>query len=630
MVLEILQAAAFELQSVSMKGLSMLASFATPGRPRQRRAPATLATITMLLLPAHISAAKLQSERNPKRGKLPALRNSAPGEAYVGSKVCSECHADIYRQYIKTDMGRSMSLPSPHELEKVAAPITIRHEKFNRYFEIFREGSRLYESEYELDAEGKEVFRNTQELKFVVGAGANGSGYIVRRGEYLFEAPLAYYSKTKTWGLSPGYEFGDYGFSRPILPGCVACHSGLPQPVRNRDGLYQDPPFRELAIGCENCHGPGQSHVEERRKGAPLSGDVDRRIFNPSKLPGWLADNICMNCHQGGDARVLQPGRDYFDFRPGTPLDNTLAIFAVPFSRESPPKDPLLQHYALMILSKCYLQSGGRLSCITCHDPHRQPSPDEAPRYYKFRCLNCHTEKSCALPLEVRTRETPPDDCAGCHMPKQNLKVIAHSSLTNHRIIAREGEPYPESAFHQTTPQLPDLVHLNAIPGAAVTAVPPITLLRTYGELMTSHPEYRVRYDAVLNELAQTETQDVFVLSALARRKLSEGTPQGDTAALGYISRAVELGSTEASDYELLANLQTRSGNTTDAIATLQRGIALNPYSSRLYKVLALQFISKKAYPDALQIMRKELELFPEDSFMRMLVKKAESTTPGP
>ena len=83
----------------------------------------------------------------------------------------------------------------------------------------------------------------------------------------------------------------------------------------------------ELAIGCENCHGPGQSHVAAAQMGSPLGS-----ITNPAKLSSWLADNICMSCHQTGDARVLQSGKIYRDFRPGTELDDTLSIFLVPFS----------------------------------------------------------------------------------------------------------------------------------------------------------------------------------------------------------------------------------------------------------------------------------------------------------
>jgi len=585
---------------------------------------------SIFLGPAKMVAADPQEYGGSKDARVAEFRNTIPGVAYLGSKVCSECHADIYLSYLKTDMGRSMSLPSePDQLAKVPTPITVEDRKFNRSFQVFAEGSNLYQSEYELGTEGHEIFRNTQKLEYVIGSGANGSSYVVRRGDYLFEAPLSYYSKSKSWGLSPGYEFGDYGFSRPILAGCIVCHSGLPQPVLARDGVYRDPSFRELAIGCENCHGPGQLHVEERRQGVPPAGDIDRTIVNPAKLPAWLADNVCMNCHQGGETRVLQPGRDYSDFRPGTPLDKTLAVFAVPFSRRSPPHDPLLQHYALMILSQCYRQSGGRLSCTTCHDPHRQPLDREAAGFYRTKCLTCHTDKSCALPLAARLRKNPPDDCASCHLPKQNVMRISHSSLTNHRIVRHEGEPYPEIAFHQTTPELPDLIHLSAVSGSEQTPVPRLTLLKAYGELMDSHPVYRVRYNALLNQLAQAAPNDAFVLSALARSKLAEATPGATTAAVELLSRAMELGSTAAADFELLADMLARSGKTSQAISTLQRGLALNPYSSRLYKALALEYISIKAYREALRIMKRELELFPEDSFMRMLIRKAEAAKSG-
>ncbi len=110
-------------------------------------------------------------------------------------------------------------------------------------------------------------------------------------------------------------------------------------------------------------------------------------IVNPAHLPGWLADNICMRCHQSGDARVLRPGKSYSDFRHGTPLDDTVATFLIAFNRNSPPKDPLLQYYISMILSKCYIASGERLHCITCHDPHFQPSASEAPGFFWQKCL---------------------------------------------------------------------------------------------------------------------------------------------------------------------------------------------------------------------------------------------------
>jgi tetratricopeptide (TPR) repeat protein len=230
----------------------------------------------------------------------------------------------------------------------------------------------------------------------------------------------------------------------------------------------------------------------------------------------------------------------------------------------------------------------------------------------------------------VRLSQDPTDNCSGCHLPKRNIKLIAHSSLTNHRIIARLGQPYPETAFSQTTSALPDLIHVNAIPGKEGIEIHPLTLLRVYGTLLVSELTYRARYLAILDLLAKTTPNDPLVLSALARKFKLEGTVQGTTQAMQCLSRAIELGSTSTTDYKDLADLLATAGQVAEAIELLNRGIAMNPYSSVLYKSLVLRYISIKKYPEALKTMREELRLFPEDSFMRNLIKQAEKAGPTP
>src|SRR5580700_1829622 len=444
---------------------------------------------------------------------------------YVGSKVCAQCHAPIANKYSRTDMGRSMSEVTASLLEKIPNSASLFDDRLQKHFDLYVEGGKLLQSEYERSSESKETLRETHPVDWIIGSGANGFGALLKRGNFLFEAPLSFYSKTQAWALSPGYEFGDYGFNRPILPGCIACHSGRPQAILGGNGRFLDPPFHELAIGCENCHGPGEAHVREMREGDSSAEGSTHSIVNPAKLEPWLADNICMSCHQTGDAIVLKPGKDYRDFKPGTPLDDTLGIFMVPPQRDSPQTD-LLEHYFSMTLSKCYRSSGGHLSCITCHDPHVQPLAQDAPAYYRQKCLACHTEKSCALPLAIRQRRTPSDDCAGCHMPKRDVAVIAHAVLTNHRIVAQAEEPYPDAAFHMTTQQMPDLVHLSAIPSKLKGPVAPLVLLQAYSQLMTANPPYRGRYFALAKKLEATEPDNADVLEALAALSIEQKDEQ--------------------------------------------------------------------------------------------------------
>ncbi|MGH9432574.1 MAG: hypothetical protein ACRD3T_13615 [Terriglobia bacterium] len=585
----------------------------------------------LLLLPsARASEARSDRPSQPVPAATVRYRNTGPAVGYVGSKVCAECHSDIYQSFKATDMGRSMVMPDDaSQSVLLLTPATVDDQKLNRQFQAFGQGNRVYQSESEIAPGRGEVFRNTKQVEYVIGAGENGFGYLVRRGQYLFEAPLSYYTKFHQWELSPGYQFADYGFNRPILVECLSCHSGRSRPVSGRDGMYLDPPFQELSIGCENCHGPGELHVGERRRGAPVRRNIDTSIVNPANLPPWLADNVCMACHETGDVRVQQLDKTALDFRPGTPLDRTIAIFSIPLTpATAAEKSPLIEHYSLMTLSKCYLSSGGKMSCLTCHDPHHEPTGAGAVSYYRAKCLNCHNEQICTLPLATRMKQVPADNCAGCHMPKQNLQTLAHSALTNHRIIARLDEPFPEVAFHQTSAALPDLVHLSAIPGETASPVSPAVLLRAYQSLKQTHPQYEKPYEATLDELAKAPNWDPVVLAALGRRLMQVRTAPALAEAAKDFKQAIAAGSTSAADYENLANLLANSGNTMEAISVLQHGITLNPYSSRLYKSLALRYVNVRQYAPALQTMKKDLDLFPEDSFMRGLIARAESVAP--
>src|SRR5438128_1237366 len=330
------------------------------------------------------------------------ITSKAPGSEYVGSTACAGCHREIYDTYSRTGMGRSMSTVTPEFLRAHPTSGSVEDQHNHLHFDVMTRDGKLRQSEYELSADGQEVFRDTRDLEWIIGAGENGFGGLVKSGDYVFQAPLSFYSKAGRWELSPGYELGNAGFNRPILPGCISCHSGRPNAVPEGNGRFANPAFSELAIGCENCHGPGLAHVLARQIRTDAYQEHDSSIVNPASLPPPLANNICMSCHQTGDVRILKPGKDYKDFRPGTALDETLSILMVPPKRESPPQSDLLEHYYSMTLSKCYRGSGERLTCISCHDPHVEPAREETPAYFAKKCLACHTQKSCTLPLQVR------------------------------------------------------------------------------------------------------------------------------------------------------------------------------------------------------------------------------------
>jgi hypothetical protein len=551
-----------------------------------------------------------------------AQQNRGAGDGYVGSASCAKCHPSIYESFSKTDMGRSMSEITSAVLEKLPSSAQVTAQGFNRHYEVFARESKLYQSEYALNPAGKDLFRESHKIDFLIGSGANGIGAIIQQGEYLFEAPLSYYTKPDKWALSPGYEFGDYGFNRPILAGCITCHSGRARITASESARMMDPPFSELAIGCENCHGPGETHVASAEMGEPAS------IVNPAKLASRLSDNICMSCHQTGDARVLKDGKSYRDFRPGQELEDTLSIFLVPFDHASAPKDDLLEHYLSMRLSRCYLNSGGKLSCITCHDPHVQPSAQQAPEYFRQKCLTCHTEKSCAIPLASRQRKSPPDDCATCHMPKRDVTVISHSVLTNHRIVAQAEEPFPQAAFHLTTAQLPDLVDLSSDPNNP-TAPDPLTRLQAYSQIVLRYPEYRARYWALANQLKATHEKNISVLEALADEAVQKRSEEDSTLAIRYLKEAIGQGATNPVDFEELANLLMASGRDPEALAVLPQAINMAPYDANLYRQYVKLLLKQNRVREACAHTTDAAKKFPQDDSLRDFLSRCAGNAPG-
>ncbi len=597
------------------------------GALRSRRA--ALAIFLVGLAALSLALAPLDYTARAQTVQSPATVAQSPANAarlptgYVGSQACVRCHRGIATKFAQTEMGRSMSVVNSDFLSRIPNSAAIYDRKLNRHFEVSTHDGNLYQTDYETEADAKEVFRETHKIDWIIGTGSNALGGLVARDNFLYEAPLSYYSKIHAWALSPGYEFGDYGFNRPILPACIACHSGMPRAIPNRNGRFAQPPFQELAIGCENCHGPGETHILEMDQGAAPSSSSESggsSIVNPAKLKPWLANNICMQCHQTGDARVLKPEKIQRDFEPGTPLDNTVSIFIVPPTRESRPQSDLVQHYFSMILSKCYRSSGARLACITCHDPHIEPTRAEAPAFFREKCLKCHTEKSCALPLAVRQHQQPPDDCAGCHMPKRDIGFISHSSLTNHRIVATAEEPWPDETFHMATPQSPDLVHLNTIPGQK-DEIAPLARLEAYAQLIEKFPQYRAKYQELGRQLQESDPNNVTVLEALADGSLANGTVEGKAAALGYLERALQNGATNPQDFERLATLLVGTGRAVDAVAPLKHGIGLAPYDVVLYRQLAGVYVSMDKRPEAVEILQQATEVFRQDDGVRKLLQ---------
>ena len=93
---------------------------------------------------------------------VPSAKAAQTTDKYIGSQACAPCHASIYTAFGKTSMGRSMAAITPAEmtpalLDAMHLPATYDDTKLNRHFSIYAQDGKLYQSEFQTDAAGKET-----------------------------------------------------------------------------------------------------------------------------------------------------------------------------------------------------------------------------------------------------------------------------------------------------------------------------------------------------------------------------------------------------------------------------------------------------------------------------------------
>jgi predicted CXXCH cytochrome family protein len=366
--------------------------------------------------------------------RVVAARTPTSGKAtgYVGSAACAECHAEIASTYLKThSMSRSTTtLEDALVLEDYDRGTFATPD--GRVYRVEKTGDDVFHHEIMFDRIGEPIYDQAVRIAHVLGSGRRGRAYIIERGGQLFQSPISWYAQSQSFGLSPGYQPGNHSrFDRKLHDECLFCHVGRTAIEDRGVNRFSQPPFHEGAIGCERCHGPGEAHVRFQKSGSAAKEDD---IINPVRLDSWRRDSVCYQCHLRAEQVVLRQGQSQYDFRPGMKYEDVWIAY-VEDATQGEVTGVVTQFHA----SACYRGSQGKLGCVTCHDPHSRPAPDEAPGYYRQRCLQCHESQDCAAPVE--RRESPPasGSCIYCHMPPTSTKGIPHTALTDHRILRDPG-----------------------------------------------------------------------------------------------------------------------------------------------------------------------------------------------
>ena len=208
-----------------------------------------------------------------------------------------------------------------------------------------------------------------------------------RDSDSYLEHHLSYYPRSKTYAATPGHagapepgvQYRIFSPGSEILR-CFSCHSTGPLSL-DADNRIQP---SENGVRCEACHGPGSIHAA-----APSKDN----IIQPGRYTAGELNQFCGNCHR----KPAAAGED-------TDWTN-------PWNARHQP--------LYLAESRCFLQSRGKLNCLTCHNAHTGQT--------KTDCQSCH-----ARPKHTATVAVAGKNCVTCHMPA--VKPSELLRFTNHWI----------------------------------------------------------------------------------------------------------------------------------------------------------------------------------------------------
>jgi len=476
--------------------------------------------------------------------------------------LCIKCHRTETVRYLSTPMGSTL-IPQKYP------DAVVKHEKSGSVISVTTRNGTMF---HRLTAHGLTA---EYPIRYQIGGGMEGKTFLIQTGDYLFESPVSWFNGFG-WDLSPGYDTRNVlEFDRAVAKECIFCHA--------TGARFNDPNGRRLAtkslqpITCVRCHGPSETHVQHPSKS---------NIVNPVKLTGPARDSVCEQCHLEGTNRVLNPGKDWTDFRVGEPAENTFTTYLLQGSNDKQ-EIPLASEVEQFAQSRCSKESGGKFWCSACHNPHRPPA--QRPLEVRGVCASCHSK------LSPQNHAADVKECTSCHMPTINRTSITHASNTDHRILRRPGNGTNLSQTKKLVAwREPAEEFRNRNLGIAEL-------------LLSSTDEHELWLDggnllASLN--AETRKTDQEVVSSLQAFYFASG----DSAqALEFARRSAKLNPQSANAALGLGRILQASGSESEAEQEFLRVIDLNPSWREAYGRLAMLYVKQRRIQDAVNILDRYL-----------------------
>lgn len=362
--------------------------------------------------------------------------NDPRGNAYAGAVTCINCHKNIAESYVHSSHYKTSSKPSADSLKKwLSVANKAVHFPNGASIELTEKNTSIFQTHLQQQQEVQ-----SQKMDFAFGSGEKAVTFGYWKDEELLQLPLTYLTQMHLWTNSPGFPIDKPYFTRTIIARCFECHSSYAQYYNVNAQPMQlvekiKPNSIVMGIDCERCHGPAAAHVQFHQQNPDEK--LAKHVTSIATLSRQQKLDMCATCHSGNPVSL----QSIFNFKPGDSISNYYMYY--PGAALEP--DVHGMQLQLLQKSKCYQQS--TLTCITCHNSHRQEENNQ--QVFTASCRSCHQQSAHVTQMVADKKH-----CVSCHMPMRASKSLDFNNSTENKSIPYKLRThriaiYPQSEWDQ-------------------------------------------------------------------------------------------------------------------------------------------------------------------------------------
>lgn len=373
----------------------------------------------------------------------PALgRTSEASPAYIGSAVCTTCHAAEAEAWRGSHHDLAMQEVTNETVLGDFDNATFTADGVTSRF--FRKGDRFL-----VNTEGADGTLQDYEIVYTFGVYPLQQYLIAFPGGRYQVLGIGWDSRPEDQGgqrwfhlyegehIPAGDELHWTGINQNWNFMCAECHSTN---LRRGYDLADDrftTTWSEIDVSCEACHGPGSAHVAwaERTDDGTAAGDETKGLV----VPLWDRRDVSWAFEEGAPTASRTPAPSAFRTEVETcaPCHSRRAPIGDGFD----PGRPLLAGYRLSLLTEPLYHADGQIkdevyvygsflqsrmyragvTCSDCHDPHSLTLRADG----NAVCTQCHLPAQFDTPVHhFHELGSPAAACVACHAPETTYMVV--------------------------------------------------------------------------------------------------------------------------------------------------------------------------------------------------------------